>query len=573
MHTDAVLISSIDDLAQWSQKESCSIIASDYTTILLNRDLHIEYFLDDNVLNDDGRRHAVVRDVVSNWYRNNNGLDVISRSNVSVGALMQYRLAIEVASVLRYCFAFKRYFSIYQNIYVSKKAPEALLMAAKEFSDKVILYNSDNNCEDHVTAAPRRGLINPPPVHKYFSIVFRMFQMPFVKSVKNKVLVINDWTFRSVKNKNVLNINSFNPLTSFCLRSGSGYASTSEKLFQRKLDSEDIDSNLKRILSSHGYDKDLERIFSSLIQEVIQNEYSKARDNLMSIYCSCREMFDRYLPSMLVVPGYAHPLYQTASCLARERGIPVLFILDGYPFFIDESLFPKDIQNKKIMVDYFGATGEYVETLYRYVFGKHIKTIRFTPPILKKQGLVTRTKLTNAARHVLIMFPYGSLTNPNCCFDKRYKYILDVVTMLTDNYDSTILIKLKTSFDKYKDDETNLLRTVLDYHGYKKVGFTSGIFSECLGSVQYVIGQIGSAIVESIVDDVPYYIYEPTSLGVTNIFLKQSVLSNSVVNRSIKELNQSILDLNHVVLDREKIYDCKGLDDVNFNEFTGVAHE
>jgi len=572
MYNDAVLISSTKDLTQWKQSKKYSILATDYAIILLNRDVSIGYFLDEVEL-DDGHRHTVVGDVVSNWYRDRNGLDIVSKSNISIGALMQYRIAIEVASVLRYYFAFKKHLSIYKKIHISTKSPQALLIAAKGFAGKVIFYNSDNGYDDHITSAPRRGLISSPPVHKYFSIVFRFFQMPFINLVKNKVIVINDWTFRNVKNKDVLNINRFNPMTSFCLRSGSSYTSESKKLFEWELDGEVINANLKRILSSHGYDKDLEVGFSRLIQEVIQHEYTEAREHLMSIYCSCREMFDSYLPSMLVVPGHAHPLYQTAACLARERGIPVLFILDGYPFCIDKFLFPKDIQNKKIMVDYFGATGEYVDTLYRYVFGKDIKTIRFTPPILKKRSIVTRTDLTNADRHVLIMFPYGSITNPNCCFDKRYKYILDVVTMLTDNYDSTILIKLKTSFDKYKDDETNLLRTVLDYHGYKKVGFTSGTFSECLGSVQYVIGQIGSAIVESVVVDVPYYIYEPTSLGVTNIFLKQSVLSNSVVNRSIEELNQSILSLNHVVLDREKIFDCKGLDDVNFNELIGVSHE
>ena len=566
MNPYAVLISSSRDLKLWVNKNEYDLIATDYPLLMTNVEHDIVYFLSENGCNDD--RHELVGKIVSNWYRDSTGYDVVSHSEVSIGAVLEYRLAIELASTLRYYYAFIKYLSVYQKIYVSNNAPRSLLTAAKCFGDRIAFFKSTNVPEDHTTSSPRRGLMRGAPVYRYFSFFFRVIQYPIKGLLRNKVLIVNDWTFREVDNEDVLNINRLNPFSSFCLRPGTNYRKKAEALFQKELDGKLVNINVRRILSEVGCSGVSVRHIAQMTQDVIEREYSESRSKIIDLYSSYSEMFEFYQPKMVIIPGYAHPFYQTIAGLARSKKILVLFILDGYPFFLDKHMFPKDKNNREWMIDYFGATGAYVEGLYKKLFGSNINTIRFSPPIIDKHNI----EPCCSGKRVLVMFPYGLLQNPDCHFDKRYKYLLDVVSMLVENFNFNIYIKIKENSDHYENNETLLLRHLLDEHSYTNVVFISGRFIESLQEVKFVVGQIGSAIVESIACNVPYFVYEPRSLGTTDQLLNCSVLCESVVNRSINELNSAILNNKFVSLNKEKILDEVSLGEIDFKKYMTMKY-
>jgi hypothetical protein len=566
---NAILITSNEDVNILSDNDELVGIACDYPIIQMNESANLQYFLDYPKEGID--LHKLVGEVISGWYRDDEGVDAISKSDVGIGALLQYRLAIEFSSTLRYYFAFKEHVPKYRKILISKNIPMSLLMAAKYFDDRIEYFCGSSAYEAHITSAPNRGIIRNPPIHKYFSILLRLIQRPFLRYIRNNVLVINDWTYRKIDNPDCLNINTFNPLRSFCLRSGNQYLKEAEKYFPLKLVTEHIKHNVERIISKYDLDDQVQKDIVDLYINVVATEYNEARSRLINTYCSYKEMFYYYSPSMVVVPGYAHSFCQTIFGIAKSKHVPTVFILDGYPFYIDKYLFQKDRAGRDQMVDYFGASGEYADILYKRVFGEDIiKTIKMSPPIIDTHKSVSNR---DNAGSVLVLFSYGMIQNPDCRWDQRYQYVLDVISVLVELKASKIAVKMKIGIDVGKSEEFDLMRLLLDYHGYSDIEMISGELSEYLNNAKCIVGQLGTAIIESIYRDIPYYVYEPYSLGITNEMIANSMLEREMISRDIFELMESISDENHVVLKKNKIFNATQLAKINFKEIINNYHE
>ena len=94
-----------------------------------------------------------------------------------------------------------------------------------------------------------------------------------------------------------------------------------------------------------------------------------------------------------------------------------------------------------------------------------------------------------------------------------------------------------------------------------------GEFSDYLSNACFVVGYIGTAILESFYRNVPYYVYEPISLGMSDNFIDNSVIINKEnISRTIPDLKRSIIDKNFVVLDRDKVFDGVDINEIDFNQ-------
>ena len=204
----AILLTSYKDVYLLNKDSNTVGIASVYPIIQENESLDMDYFLDYPEITVDA--HNLVGKVVSGWYRNKKGRDVFGAHDASVGALLNYRLAIEFSSALRYYFAFKEYTTKYEKILVSYNIPSSLNLATKYFPNRINFFHSQNQFDEHITSSPNRGRTRNPPVHNFLSICLRLVQRPLLKYLKNKVLIINDWTFEKLQNSDCLNI--FNAL-------------------------------------------------------------------------------------------------------------------------------------------------------------------------------------------------------------------------------------------------------------------------------------------------------------------------------------------------------------------------
>jgi hypothetical protein len=566
-HRIAILLTSCKDIDLLNKCSNSVGIAGAYSIIQENESLNMNYFLDYPEITVDA--HDLVGKVVSGWYRDEKECDIFGTNEVSIGSLLNYKLAIEFSSTLRYYFAFKEYITKYDKILVSNNIPSSLKFATQCFSDNVEFFQSENQFDEHTTPSPDRGKTRHPPVHKFFSSIFRLIQRPFLWRLKNKVLIINDWTFEKVENPDCLNINKFNPFRSFCLRSGRKYATHADKMFPQSLDTNIVFCNINRVLLEFDLDLDVKNDLTNLFIKLLQKEYSESRVKLINTFCTYIEMFDYYSPAMVVTPGYAHTFYQTIYGISRSKKVPTIFIFDGYPFWLDKYLFPKNCCNKRQRIDYFASFGSYDEKMYRSIFyDDNIKTIKMMPPVISTHKVKFNIK---EDQFVVVLFPYGVLHSPYCRWDKKYKYVIDVVNILNDLDCKKIKIKMKTGNDTYQDKENQLMRKLLDKNNIS-VEIIFGDFSDYLDNAQYVVGSIGTAIVESIYRNIPYYVYEPYSLGSTDEMLVNSFLDKKMISRDLPELKKMILDEGCVDLDKGKIFNETLVDKVDYRSIIRNYH-
>tara|TARA_B110000967_G_C18895765_1_gene570515 strand:- start:1388 stop:3136 length:1749 start_codon:yes stop_codon:yes gene_type:complete len=561
----AILLTSYKDVNLLKKDSNIVGIAGAYPIIQQSESLDMDYFLDYPEIAVDF--HNLVGEVVSGWYRNKNGFSVFGVHDVSIGAILSYKLAIEFSSALRYYFAFKEYVPKYEKILVSHNIPSSLNLAAKYFSNRIDFFHSENQFDEHITSSPNRGRTRNPPIHNFLSICLRFLQRPFLKYIKNKVLIINDWTYRKLNNPDCLNINKLNPLRTFCLRGGYKYLSLAERLFPEEIDTDSFILNIQRILSEFDIDNKIKRDLTGLFIQVLHKEYIESRDKLINTYCAYNEMFDYYSPLMIVVPGYAHTFYQTIFGIAKSRKVPTMLIQDGNFLCNDKYLFPKDMHSKKQMIDYFTVPGSYVGSLYKGFFNSNnIKTINILPPIIKTHKFGKNKEIIKSA---IVMFPYGMVHSPYCRWDQKYKYVIDVVNTLDDLGYKSIKIKMKEGQDPYKEKENQLMRTLLNNYNHAGVEMIFGEFSDYLNSAEFVIGYISAGTIESIYRDVPYYIYEPQSLGMTDSFIKKSsIIDRNQIARDLVHLKKLISNNNFVLLDKDKIFDGIDIDEI---DFMGIA--
>ena len=568
-HKNAILITSSQDIDLLNKEkyQGCEVIAGDYSLFYIYKNSIKQYLLD--FRDPDFDIHIMIGRIASEWYRNDKGIDNFAFENVSIGNILKYRLSIELSSSLRYYLALKKYAYKYNKLFVSSNAPNSLKLAAECFSQKVEFYKTKNIFDSHTTSSPNRGPINPPPVKPVLSVLLRIFQYPFRSFYQNKVLMISDWTLSDVNHPEILKLNIFNPLKSFCLRYGRKNLMLAKEIYPRRLESVCIMRQLSKVLIDFKINKSDTNNLLSLFTRVIDFEYTKNRKELVNIYCSYKEMFDFYRPSMVIAPGNEHPYYQTIYSISKSRKIPSVFIQDAYGLWLDEYLTTKDINNEVQMIDYFFLMGDHVKNLYKNILGESINVINILPPMLKKYKIVENN---SKEKVTIVMFPYGLINSPYCRWDQKYNYVSDVVTALKELGNKRIEIKMKQGFDTYQKKEIFFMKLFLDLCGHNDVKLIFGEFSKHVPRAHFVVGYIGSAILESVYSGVPYYAYEPKILGMTDAFIDKNVtIERSQISRSIFDLKDHISKKKCITLDMTKVLNGNDVSEINFkkliNEF------
>jgi len=557
---NGLLLTSNQDIEILNNNNNLTGIACFYTIIQMNESIELDYFFESCMDNIDD---SLVGELAANWYRDNIGRDVVSKHEVMLGAVLQTHLTIKLSNVVRYYFAFKQYLDKYKKLIVSEKIPEDLNLVAQLFANKIDFFHSDNSHELHTSEATEVK-IEPPPVHKYFSKPLRFFQNFITKYLCNKVLVVNDWTFKKVENPDCLNINKFNPLHTFCLTKSEKYLEQAKINFQKELDFELIRNNIYRVLGAFNFNNEVENDLATLCIYVIDKEYEASRDNLIRTYCSYREMFSYYSPSMIIVPGSAHSFYQTIYGIAKSKKIPTLMIQDGYNFYFDKYHFPKDKNGKVQMFDYCAVMGSDVDRVYKNVFhGLPIKTLKISPPII---SIHKSSDLRIERNKAIIMFPHGMIYKPSCMDDQRYKYVFEVIEVLISLGFLEIQIKIKDGGSQEgRHTELKFMKYLIDKFNHSNVEFIFGELFEYLPDSRIIVGYLGTAIIESVHAKVPFYVYEPKTLGMSDDFIRNAVILNeNQISRSVTDLRSAIINKEYIELDEDDIYDGIHLQNIDY---------
>ena len=553
-----LLLTSNKDIRILEGDRSLTAIACFYPIKQLHASIKMEYLFDSYLSDID---YNLVGDIASNWYKSECGKDATGKSRMPIGETLQSHLLIELSNALRYYFSLNACLKKYDKILVSENTPRSLKIALKPFLKKIDFFPGDTY-EPHITASPNTK-VEPPPVHKYFSMLLRSLQSVFARDLLNKVLVINDWTYRKVENAECLNINKFNLWRTFCLASGKTFFKHVSSKFPHELNQERIADRVSQLLEKYDFDNKVKTDLEHICTRVISQKYIESRNNLVRIYCSYWEMFEHYSPSMVVVPGYAHPFYQTIYSIAKLKNVPTLMVQDGYSFYFDKYNFPRSKDGEHQTFDYCATMGGSVDTVYKSVFRDiRTRTIRISPPIIATHKT---TSQKGGNENVIVMFPHGMLYTPTCMWDQRYKYVLDVIKVLDSLHISKIQIKIKEGENPDKSLEIELMKSLMPRHSDLSIEFISGKLSEHLYNAKFIVGYLGTAIAESIYAKTPYYIYEPKILGMSDNFIHDAtILDNRQVLRNTEDLRLAISNNRPVKLDKQDMFDGIDMRDIDY---------
>ena len=561
----AILISSNDDIGlvrnKFSNKAENNFIASEFPIIQLNSSVRLEYLF--KYLKSDIDLYKLVSEVSLNWNKDKNGLDNIGKKDIDIGLVLRWRLTILFSNYIRIYFTFLKLNSDYKFIYISNNAPIHIKKIITYFSKKIQFYESPNHYDYSITSSPDRGKIFLPRTKKYFSSLFKAIQRPFLKLLKNKILVINDWTFPNIKNKKFLNINKINFLRSFYINEVTK-KNINDNLFNFNLNEEKIKKNIQNIILKYGFEEKVNEDLTHLISETIINEYNDSRDILNSIFNSTNELFDYYEPRMVIVPGWIMSFYQSIFIVANLRKIPTMMLPDGIYPYLEPYLYPNDYQGNSL-IKYFALNGDYIINLFKtsLKLDDH-QIINIKPTFLSKKD----KKFKRGKRFILILFPTARVWNPYSNWDMRYKYVVDVIKILKMKINSSVRIKIKIKPGVISQKkEIEMLKKILVNEKCSEIEVLEGKLEKYLDSIDFCIGGLGTAMFELMNDNIPFYAYEPRNMGMTEELIQNSILPKKMISITHDELSSALDKKNFVKFNFDKFYEGNYIQKIDYNKF------
>ena len=552
MSKKALLITSVDDENLLLNNTQAKKIVLDYSFFLKNN-IHennddFQYFFDSIPSN----IYDIPIKIARSWYRDINYKDN-HQSLYSIGMILEKRICFMISNILMFYFSLSNLTSIYDTIIIPKNYPKYLDKVFKLFSSNIdFIDNKSDYSDDLKLSVEKRALIKKIKINK-FSKIMRVIQKPFLKLLYNKTLIFPDWTYSNEKNQNYLYQNKLNIFKSFYYKDV--YVNNSEnKKNQPKINS----NNIEQILNNYEISSNDKKRIMFLVDEIIANEYLQSYKIVEQQYQVMKELILYYKPKKIVIPDVGeYPWYNMLMQISSRAKIPTFSVLDGYPTFLDISQIRLKEDGVTPLVDYYATMGSTNDTLITNLYSK-FKTVMIKTPLLSHFSNNTKSSKEYTA---MIMMPMPNPMNTESRWDKRNKYVLDIIKCLesTGQISGKIAIKVKSGPNL---NDTELLADIINrYNNLSNLNinyeFIDGPIYKTLNNVSMVIGQLGTSMYESLISDIPYYIYEPIECGLTDSDIKNSIASISQVSRNIDELTESFNNNNNVKITKDGLIDGK----------------
>ncbi len=551
MSKKALLITSVDDENLLLKNTQVKKIILDYSFFLKNNihenDNNFQYFFNSIPSN----IADIPAKISRSWYRDINQKD--NHQNLySIGMILEKRICFMISHTLMFYFSLSNLVSKFDSITVPKNYPKYLDKVFRLFlpNIKFINNNSDYSGTLKNLIEKKSGIIKKIKVNK-FSKIMRIIQRPFLNLLYNKTLIFPDWTYSNEKNKNYLYQNKLNIFKSFYYKDT--YVDNSLNIKNKPQINSD---NIEKILNNYEISDNDKKQIMLLAKEIIINEYSESCQIVEQQYQVMNELILYYKPKKIVIPdvGFS-PRYNMAMQISSRENIPTVSVLDGYPIFLDVSQITIKEDGVTPLVDYYATMGSATDTLIKKLYPK-FKTIMIKTPLLSYFSNNIKPSKKYAA---MIMMPITNTISTECRWDKRNKYVLDIIKCLEsiNQVSGKIAIKIKPGANL---NDTELLADIINrYNNLSNSNidyeFIDGPIYKTLNDVSMIIGQLGTTLYESLVSDVPYYIYEPIECGLTNTTIKNSIVNISHVSRNIEKLAENINNNNNVKIAKDSLID------------------
>jgi len=489
------------------------------------------------------------------WYRSDNGSDKTVINGISIGQCLNRRAFFSFTADIKNFYALKKLSCNYQTIYVDDKCSQSIKRLSKIFN--ITWYKSMGNVSFEST--PERGnYYDHPSIHPLSNIA-RIIQFPFRFFLKRKkILYFRDWTSISLAKKrtDTLVENSLNFFKGFYFKYNKKAFERYSNVFPEEFDYFSISFESLKALSiktDNNFDDDLIKHFI----RTIETDYQTNRKRYMRTLSIYDELFSYYKPRKIILSGENE--FHNIICynLARARGIVSYLLIDGYQSMENGFNLFRDENNKKFVFEKYIAQGLADRDLMISLGMSETDIVSISPPIIelyKEQ----RNKNLELDKSIMIMEYLPNFTNPLSSFDAGFEIEVEIIVNLIKlGYDDFCIKVKKGRWPTNKTEEKYYKRIKFFTEAVVKVRIVDEFLYDHINSALFCIGQISTANIEAIWNDVPYYIYEPYENGHDDLFFNSSkIYSSESVSKNIEELTTNIQNkYQSINVSKEYIFD------------------
>jgi len=556
----SVIITSIKDIVLIDKYPSAQYIALDRTIIHLHEEHDLMHVLDFCNLGGDFYDADISSMIANKWYRGKSGND-LSMDIFSMGLVLEYRLSEVLAHVIRYYSAFKGILEVYDELIVPDNIPKLLKDILLYIDNGVRFIHSDNGICEAFNFPLYRNVVSKVKPH-WLSPIAIFLQKFSRKNLKNRALLFPGGIYQSEKNDLFLLMNSFNITKGYYL---DGQFKTSVSLTDDVIHNDDIEIHVMSILAK--YSKKFDVVLGKLILETIKSEYFLLKDDAVYMYGMYHNLLSRYEPKAVVVYSTKYTWHVMIMQVANKLNIPVIVVQDGITVYINKYNFPNDRSGRSALVKNYCVMSPLVQSLMANHTMSTINKVQSIPPLIHRYDHKTITKINKKTNKVLVLFndpPVSSLLTE---WDSRHSYIIDAVkSVLASNRKLSVVVKVKEGGDA--GNNIKMLRMFLNEYGYDDVSIVRGQLYEQIPLVDLVVGGVGSAMIEVLYNNVPYYIFEPYYYGISDETLyTESILSSLdvVVSRTDNELRENIELGKKSFIDKKDLFYDTGMPNIDFD--------
>ncbi len=530
-----LIFGSVQEFEEVARRFSnCDFFASNYLTYIALREKGVKYLYDLEINNKNSPQEL---DFLSmNWYRNHKGVDIFFKNEISFAPAITRRVFSSFANDYKNYKVIKLLANNYNSIFLSRNAEPSLTRVASFFSDRVVRYGCSKRYQYSDTASPERTVIkDPSKKFIFFTRLAYIAQFLFVRLLKGKVLVWDDWTYRkqfSVK-KGYLISNYFIPWKAFYFPYFFKTLPESQSIFPDNVSNKEFNASfIKNKLKEAGvvWDNALIGLFILTVNQVYKDSYLVLRRT----YSVQKKLLLHYLPKTIIFPGETYFSYIVCAQIARKFNVKTVLMVDGYQVIKDNTIFFNNNNNSEMFFDNYVAFGDLQKQLYLKYQNIPLHQIIVVKPVLLDRLLLNSATPDRYEAIIMAYIPHQH--NPNSRWDQRHKITIDVLNLLLGLGLKKIAIKIKSgsNMNEEKDIYKSLIANC-DIAFEPQLIF--GEFSSYLLRADFIVGQVSTALFEAVCRSAPYIVYEPFNNGVPDHSLNDSILINrESVARSISEL-------------------------------------
>tara|TARA_B100000686_G_C16804702_1_gene989063 strand:+ start:2013 stop:3680 length:1668 start_codon:yes stop_codon:yes gene_type:complete len=550
MTRTGLLVTSYKDVALTNDYPESTWIAMDYLITQLFPKKEFQYFFKNKTYSND--LNYIPYKIAHNWYRDNKGID-ISSGPYSVGMVLEHRLNYILSNLINYYYAFKYWVNKNDIIYVPKTNNTFFNILCDNFIDNIKYINGNYEISPQIDIfIKNKCTIRPVNIKKKSYIAKLIQKMLFIKNT-NKVMVFPDWTYKSLKHKNYIYFNSYNLFNGFYMDNNPN----TETIVNDSISKiPEISNTLDDIICQSFPNDDIES-FASLIKQNIQYEYINAIKNTNRIFSLFTDVISTYKPKSIVIPDYGiSPWYNIIAQIAEQHNIKLYSVIDGFHIFMQNWTLKKNRKGNNNLIKNFASMGSMNDSfLKKYI--NHDNVINIQTPLANNLEIKKNTDIIYDA---IILMPY-CWNSVNADDDKRYKYLFDVIKVLKSININKIAIKFKEGKVIGPNDtgEKIVTEQLINLNKYKNISLISGSFSDYVNKTKIVIGQVGTSLIESVICETPYFLYEPIENGLYDYNFINSMICDKSYAKNISDLKKNILSNNCVELVKDKIVDGKSI--------------